>query len=55
MIGSRGGIGITKRWRIGGEADIGGFGVGSDLSWNAQAFLTYRNSFFGVTSDLAVA
>jgi hypothetical protein len=24
------------------EADIGGFGVGSKLSWNAQAYLGYR-------------
>ncbi len=54
LVGFRGGIDLSERWRIVGEGDIGGFGVGSDLAWNAQAFLTYRTSFFGVAADLAV-
>ncbi len=32
---------LSERWGVRGEADIGGFGVGSDLTWNAQAVLTY--------------
>lgn len=38
---------LTERWGLRAEADIGGFGVGSDLTWNAQALLTYRWSFAG--------
>jgi len=37
LIGSRIGLGLTDRWTIGGEANVGGFGVGSDFTWNAQA------------------
>ena len=33
---------LTERWAVRAEADIGGFGVGSDLTWNAQAIVTYR-------------
>lgn len=33
---------LAEHWAIRGEADIGGFGVGSELTWNAQAILTYR-------------
>lgn len=33
---------LSERWGVRSEADIGGFGVGSDLAWNAQAALTYR-------------
>ena len=28
---------LSERWAVRAEADIGGFGVGSDLTWNAQA------------------
>lgn len=33
---------LAERWSLRAEADIGGFGVGSDLTWNAQAILSYR-------------
>jgi hypothetical protein len=33
---------------------MSGFGVGSEPSWNARAFPTYRTSFPGVSTDLAV-
>jgi hypothetical protein len=32
---------LSEHWGVRGEADIGGFGVGSDLTWNAQAVVTY--------------
>jgi hypothetical protein len=47
LIGSRIGLGLTDRWAIAGEANIGGFGVGSDFTWNAQAYVGYRTSLFG--------
>jgi hypothetical protein len=54
LVGSRFGLDLADNWTISGEADIGGFGVGSDLAWNAQAFLGYRTSVFGVPTTLAV-
>jgi hypothetical protein len=53
IIGSRFGIDLTERWNVVAEADVGGFGVGSDIAWNAQAFLGYRTSVFGVPTTLA--
>jgi hypothetical protein len=38
---------LAEHWAVRAEADIGGFGVGSDLTWNAQAFLTYRFTVAG--------
>ncbi|MGD9507596.1 MAG: hypothetical protein AB7I59_00865 [Geminicoccaceae bacterium] len=32
---------LSEHWGVRAEADIGGFGVGSDLTWNAQAVVTY--------------
>jgi hypothetical protein len=37
LIGSRIGLEITDRWAIIGEGNFGGFGVGADFTWNAQA------------------
>ena len=47
LIGSRIGLELTDRWAIIGEGNFGGFGVGSDFTWNAQAYLGYRTSLFG--------
>lgn len=52
LIGSRFAIDLAERWTLWGEADIGGFGVGSDFAWNTQAFLGYRTSLFGRPTDL---
>ena len=38
---------LTDRWAIVGEGNFGGFGVGSDFTWNVQAFLGYRTTMFG--------
>lgn len=53
LIGSRFGLDLSDRWSLTAEANVGGFGVGSDLAWNAQAFLGYRISLFGVPTTLA--
>lgn len=53
LIGSRFGIDLSDHWNLTAEADVGGFGVGSDFAWNAQAFLGYRTSLFGVPTTLA--
>jgi hypothetical protein len=35
---------LAKRWWIGAHGDIGGFGVGSDLAWQAYADVGFRAS-----------
>jgi hypothetical protein len=47
LIGSRIGLGLTDRFAIIGEGNLGGFDVGSDFTWNAQAYLGYRTTLFG--------
>jgi hypothetical protein len=54
LIGLRGDLELTERLALFAEADVGGFGIGSDLAWNAQLFLTYRTAVFGVATDLAL-
>jgi hypothetical protein len=39
---------------ISGEANIGGFEVGSDFTWNAQAYVGYQFSLFGRPTTLLV-
>jgi len=53
LIGSRVGLDLSDRWNLTAEANVGGFGIGSDLAWNAQAFLGYRTSLFGLPTTLA--
>ena len=43
LIGSRIGLDLTDRWAIVGEGNLGGFGVGSDFTWNAQAYRRLRD------------
>lgn len=54
LVGSRFALDLADRWRIVGEANVGGFGAGSDLAWNAQAFVGYRTSLFGQPLTLAL-
>ena len=42
FVGVRLSADLNDRWNLWGQADIGGFGVGSRLSYNAQAYLGYR-------------
>jgi hypothetical protein len=54
LVGSRIGLDLTDRFAIAGEANIGGFGIGSDLAWNVQAILGYRTSLFGRQTTFAL-
>lgn len=42
VIAIRGSIRLSPSWAISGYADIGGFGVGSELTWQAVATLDWR-------------
>ena len=42
VIGLRGQWNMTEKWFLAGKADIGGFGVSSDLLWSAQGTLGYQ-------------
>ena len=54
LIGSRFGLDLSDHWTIASEANVGGFGVGSDFAWNAQAFLGYRTTLFGHPTTFAI-
>jgi hypothetical protein len=54
LIGSRIGLDLTDRWLISSEANIGGFEVGFDFTWNAQAYVGYQFSLFGRPTTLLV-
>jgi hypothetical protein len=55
LIGSRIGLDLTDRWTIGGEANVGGFGVGSDFTGSAQAFFGYETGLFRPRCSSAIA
>ena len=42
LVGARAGYDINKNFFIDGLVDVGGFGVGSDLQWEALARVGYR-------------
>jgi hypothetical protein len=48
IVGTRVHVNFTDHWVLTGAADVGGFGVGSDISWNAQGYIGYRTTLFGV-------
>jgi hypothetical protein len=54
LIGSRIGLDLSDSWAIAGEANVGGFGVGSDFTWNVQAFVGYRTTLFGQDTTFAL-
>jgi opacity protein-like surface antigen len=43
---------LTERWELFAGADIGGFGVGSNLTWQWLAGLGYRFELLGRKSFL---
>lgn len=53
IIGTRIRADRGARWTLLAEGDVGGFGIGSDLTRNAQAYLGYRTSVAGVPTSLA--
>ena len=52
IVGLSAGIDITKHWALTVEGDIGGFGVGSDFTWNALGLISYQTLVFGVDTRL---
>lgn len=42
VVGARWGVPVGERGSFSLRGDVGGFGVGSDLSWNARAAFGYR-------------
>jgi hypothetical protein len=44
VIGVRGSHRLTERWQVDARADIGGFGLASDFTWNLQVGVGYRMS-----------
>lgn len=42
FVGGRFNAKLSERWRFSLRGDVGGFGVGSDLTWNAAAMFRYR-------------
>jgi hypothetical protein len=48
------GLDLADHWVLAGVGNLGGFGVGSDLAWNVQAFLGYRTTLFGRETTFAL-
>jgi hypothetical protein len=44
FVGGRAKLGLTDRLDLSLRGDVGGFGVGSDFTWNAAAAVVYRFS-----------
>jgi hypothetical protein len=53
VVGSRFAVDLADQWQVFGEGDIGGFGVGSDLSWNLQAMVGYATTILGRQTTFA--
>ncbi len=47
VIGLQGRLELTERWEAFAEGDIGGFGVGSDITWSWVAGIGYGFELFG--------
>jgi hypothetical protein len=47
-------VDLSDSWSIAGEGNVGGFGAGSKLAWNIQAFLGYRTSLLGYETTFAL-
>lgn len=54
IIGVRIGSGLSENWLAFVSADVGGFGVGSDYSWNIQGYVGYRMTMFSIPTVLSV-
>ena len=54
FVGARIDADLSDRWNLFAEADIGGFGTGSDLSAQGQAYLGYRTHIFNQPALLRV-
>lgn len=54
IFGVRIGSALSENWLAFIESDVGGFGVGSDYSWNIQGYVGYRMTMFGIPTVLNV-
>lgn len=54
IVGVRLGSGLSEDWLAFVTADVGGFGVGSDYSWNVQGYVGYRMTMFGIPTELSL-
>lgn len=52
IVGVRLGSGLSENWLALVSADVGGFNVGSDYSWNVQGYVGYRMTTFGIPTIL---
>ena len=50
LVGLGGRLQLTDRWETFAEGDIGGFGVGSDITWSWTAGIGYGFELFGHAS-----
>ena len=53
LVGVRVGSDISANWLAFASADVGGFSVGSDYSWNVQGYIGYRMAMFGIPTVLS--
>jgi hypothetical protein len=53
IVGASAGIELSKRWVLLVEGDIGGFGIGSDFTWNALGLISYRTSLSGIPMQIS--
>jgi hypothetical protein len=51
IVGTRVIIDLSPRWQLLMSGDVGGFGVGSDFSWNLVGVVGYRFDLFGLDSS----
>lgn len=45
---------LSDRWDLSLRGDIGGFGIGSDFTWQMTALLGYRFPLFGADATAAI-
>ena len=38
---------LSKKWAVSLDGSVGGFGIGSDLDWDAAGLIGYRFGLFG--------
>jgi hypothetical protein len=51
IVGTRIIVDLSPRWQLIMSGDVGGFGVGSDFSWNLLGLVGYRFHLFGLDSS----
>lgn len=54
LVGLRTILQLSPRWSLTAFGDIGGFGVGSDLTWQAAGLVGYRFGLFGGDRNASV-